>query len=88
MFTNYWVGLINEDTLKCYFSFCYLKLYQYTSLYRRFVSSANFVGWLANRSRDVNAQLKAQYVEALCSADLGEYFICANRRIKVTNSEV
>ncbi|KAE9414023.1 hypothetical protein Angca_008513, partial [Angiostrongylus cantonensis] len=30
-------------------------------LYRRFVSSANFNGWLTSRNRDVNAQLKAQY---------------------------
>uniref|UniRef100_A0A8R1E6C4 Uncharacterized protein n=1 Tax=Caenorhabditis japonica TaxID=281687 RepID=A0A8R1E6C4_CAEJA len=38
-------------------------------LYRRFITCSNFGGWLSMRSRDVNAQLKAHYVDALCSAD-------------------
>ncbi|KAL6737511.1 hypothetical protein Aduo_011147 [Ancylostoma duodenale] len=54
-------------------------------LYRRFVGSANFVGWLANRSRDVNAQLKAQYVEALCSADLGSKVLATKHHVEIVD---
>ncbi|VDK56027.1 unnamed protein product [Cylicostephanus goldi] len=54
-------------------------------LYRRFVSSANFVGWLANRNKDVNAQLKAQYVEALCSADLGSKVLATKHHVEIVD---
>ncbi|PIO66957.1 hypothetical protein TELCIR_11311 [Teladorsagia circumcincta] len=54
-------------------------------LYRRFVSSPNFVGWLSSRTRDVNAQLKAQYVEALCSADLGAKVLATKHHVEIVD---
>lgn len=54
-------------------------------LYRRFVNSSNFAGWLANRTRDVNAQLKAQYVEALCSADLGAKVLATKHHVEIVD---
>ncbi|VDM57908.1 unnamed protein product [Angiostrongylus costaricensis] len=54
-------------------------------LYRRFVSSANFNGWLTSRNRDVNTQLKAQYVEALCSADLGSKVLATKHHVEIVD---
>uniref|UniRef100_A0A1I7XJ63 Uncharacterized protein n=1 Tax=Heterorhabditis bacteriophora TaxID=37862 RepID=A0A1I7XJ63_HETBA len=57
-------------------------------LYRRFVSSSNFSGWLAIRVRDVNAQLKAHYVDALCSADLGIKYLTSGTKVLSTKHHV
>ncbi|KJH48866.1 hypothetical protein DICVIV_04992 [Dictyocaulus viviparus] len=54
-------------------------------LYRRFVTSANFTGWLAHRNKDVNIQLKAQYVEALCSADFGSKVLATKHHVEIVD---
>ncbi|VDL74063.1 unnamed protein product [Nippostrongylus brasiliensis] len=54
-------------------------------LYRKFVTSANFAGWLSTRTRDVNAQLKSQYVEALCSADLGAKVLATKHHVEIVD---
>ncbi|CAI4227786.1 unnamed protein product [Auanema sp. JU1783] len=52
-------------------------------LYRSFIASSIFIGWLSNRTKDVNAQLKVHYVDALCSADLGSTILSTKHNVEV-----
>jgi hypothetical protein len=42
----------------------------WVGLYRRFMKSANFTGWLRGRQAEANAKLRALYVESICKADV------------------
>nr|pir protein F58F6.7 [imported] - Caenorhabditis elegans [Caenorhabditis elegans] len=54
-------------------------------LYRRFITCSNFGGWLSMRSRDVNAQLKTHYVEALCSADFCSQTLATKHNVEIVD---
>ncbi|XP_062522247.1 protein DENND6A-like isoform X2 [Corticium candelabrum] len=42
----------------------------WVGLYRRFMKSPNFYGWLRSRQSEANAKLRALYVDGICKADV------------------
>lgn len=57
----------------------------WNGLYKKFITSPNFGGWLSGRSRDVTVQLKAHYIDTLCSADLGSQVLSAKHHVEIVD---
>ncbi|CAI5448082.1 unnamed protein product [Caenorhabditis angaria] len=57
----------------------------WSGLYRKFISCANFGGWLSMRARDVSTQLKTHYVEALCSADFCSQTLSTKHNVEIVD---
>uniref|UniRef100_A0A915ECR3 UDENN domain-containing protein n=1 Tax=Ditylenchus dipsaci TaxID=166011 RepID=A0A915ECR3_9BILA len=56
------------------------------NFYRKFIcSSPNFQGWLAQRLKDVNLQLKATHLEVLCTADLSSAGLSSRQQVEIVD---
>ncbi|VDK47424.1 unnamed protein product [Anisakis simplex] len=54
-------------------------------LYRKFISSANFEGWLRCRQKDVDRQLRATHLEVLCNADFSAGMLSERHEVEVVD---
>ncbi|KAL3111600.1 hypothetical protein niasHT_019947 [Heterodera trifolii] len=55
-------------------------------LYRQFVTrSPNFIGWLQQRRKHIEKQLKEEYLELLCSANLSSEVLCHRNQVEIVD---
>uniref|UniRef100_A0A1I7ZM86 UDENN domain-containing protein n=1 Tax=Steinernema glaseri TaxID=37863 RepID=A0A1I7ZM86_9BILA len=54
-------------------------------LYRRFLNSANFYGWLRSRLDDVDRQLRAIHLDVLCSSEFSKDSISSRHDVEIVD---
>lgn len=54
-------------------------------LYRKFVQTPNFEGWLTSRMEDVDRQLRDTHLEVLCNTDLSSENISTRQQVEVVD---
>lgn len=54
-------------------------------LYRMFMCSSNFEGWLRGRQNDVVRQLRSSYIEVLCSADFSTKVMQEKQQVEIVD---
>uniref|UniRef100_A0A183CE13 UDENN domain-containing protein n=1 Tax=Globodera pallida TaxID=36090 RepID=A0A183CE13_GLOPA len=55
-------------------------------LYRQFVArSPNFIGWLQQRRRDIEWQLREEHLEVLCTANLSPDVLCRRNQVEIVD---
>ncbi|CAJ0584863.1 unnamed protein product, partial [Mesorhabditis spiculigera] len=57
----------------------------WSGLYRRFVSTRTFAGWLSQRNSDIAKQIKMAYIEELCQADLGASVLASRHHAEIVD---
>uniref|UniRef100_A0A914WA65 UDENN domain-containing protein n=1 Tax=Plectus sambesii TaxID=2011161 RepID=A0A914WA65_9BILA len=57
----------------------------WTGLYRRFVESANFDGWLRQRRKEVDHKLQLLHLEVLCATDFSECDLPARHEVELVD---
>uniref|UniRef100_A0AC34QHB4 UDENN domain-containing protein n=1 Tax=Panagrolaimus sp. JU765 TaxID=591449 RepID=A0AC34QHB4_9BILA len=54
-------------------------------LYRKFVETKNFAGWLKSRMEDVDQQLRDTHLEILCNTDLSRENISTREQVEIVD---
>uniref|UniRef100_A0A914ZGA7 UDENN domain-containing protein n=1 Tax=Parascaris univalens TaxID=6257 RepID=A0A914ZGA7_PARUN len=57
----------------------------WNGLYRRFMASKNFEGWLRCRRKDVDRQLRAAHLEVLCNADFSPDVLQGRHQVEIVD---
>ncbi|KHN72432.1 Protein DENND6B [Toxocara canis] len=57
----------------------------WNGLYRRFMASKNFEGWLRCRRKDVDRQLRAAHLEVLCNADFSPEVLQGRHQVEIVD---
>ncbi|TMS38342.1 hypothetical protein L596_005089 [Steinernema carpocapsae] len=57
----------------------------WAGLYRQFLSSANFDGWLRSRQNDVDRQLRSIHLDVLCSSEFSKDSLSSRHEVEIVD---